>query len=68
MGSRPDYWRKELLYRGGDIERNAGPKRAVPARGGDVLVQDALPTTAQRHNVAVSEFQECMRLEDIHEL
>ena len=62
MGSRPDYWRKDLLYGGGEIERNAGPKRAVPARG------DALPTAAQRYDVAVTEFQECMRVEDIHEL
>ena len=28
LGSRPDYWRNELLYREGDIERHPGPKRA----------------------------------------
>ena len=56
MGSRPDYWRNELLYRGGNIERHSGAKRALPLRGRDVLVQNVLPTTAQRYDVAVSEF------------
>ena len=34
----------ELLYREGDIERHAGPQRALPSQGRDVLMQDALPT------------------------
>ena len=68
MGSRPDYWRKELLYRGGDIERNTGPRRALPPRGRDVLVQDFLPTTSQRYDVGVSEFEKYMRVRDIHGL
>ena len=47
-GSRPDHWRLELLF-----ERHPGPKRALPPRR-DVLVQDVLPTAAQRYDVAVS--------------
>ena len=46
MGSRPEYWRNELLYRADDIERHPGPKRARPLRGRDVPIQDILPTTA----------------------
>ena len=34
-------------------------------RGGDILKQDALPTTAQRCDVAVSEFEEDLRVKDI---
>ena len=43
MGSRPDCWRDELLYRAGDIERHPGPKRTLPLRGRDVLVHLVLP-------------------------
>ena len=43
-------------------------KRALPPRGRDVLVQDVLPTTAQRYDVAVSEFEEHLRVRDIHGL
>ena len=41
---------------------------AVPLRGRDVLVQDVLPTTALRYDVAVSEFQKYLRFRDIHGL
>ena len=44
-----------------DIERTLGPKRALSPRGRDVLVQDVLPTAAQRYDVAVSEFEEYLR-------
>ena len=67
-GSRPDYWRNELLYRGDDIERHPGPKRALPLRGRDVLVPDVLPTTAQRHDLAGSEFEKYLRVRDSHGL
>ena len=50
----PDYWRNELLYRGGDIERH-------------VLVQVGLPTTALRYDVAVSEMEEHLRVKSRHE-
>ena len=50
------YWRDEMLYRAGDVERH-GPKRALPLRGRDVLVQDVLPTTVQRYDMAVAEFE-----------
>ena len=48
-----------MLYRGGDIEKNPGPKRALHPRIRDVLVQgvlvqDVMPTTAQRFHVSVS--------------
>ena len=46
MGSRPEYWRNELLYRADDIERHPGPKRARPLRGRNVPIQDILPITA----------------------
>ena len=36
MGSLPDNWRIELLYRAGDIEGHPGPKRAFSSRGRDV--------------------------------
>ena len=49
-------WRNELLHRAGDIERHPG-KRALSLRGRDVLVQDVLPTTAQRYGGAVAEFE-----------
>ena len=49
MGSRPHHWRNEF------IERHPGPKRPLPLRGWDVLVQDDLPTTVQRYDVAASE-------------
>ena len=45
----------ELLYRADDIERL--PERALPLRGRDFLVRDVLLTTAQRYDVAVSEFE-----------
>ena len=61
VGSRADYWRRELLYRASDIERHPGPTQARPLRGQDVLVQDVLPTTAQRYDVAVSENIACQR-------
>ena len=32
-------------------------KRALPLRGRDVLVQDVLPTAAQRFDMAVSELE-----------
>ena len=65
-GAGPDHWRNELLYREGDIERHPGPKRALPSRGRDVPLQDALPTTAQHYDVAVSEFEEYLRVQEIH--
>ena len=68
MGSRPDYWRNELLYCGGDIKRHPGPKRALLLRGRDVLVQDVLPATAQRYDVTVSEFDKYLRVMDIRGL
>ena len=57
---------KELLYRGGGIDINPGPKRALPPRGRDVLVQDVLPTTAQLYDVTASEFEEYLRVRDSH--
>ena len=66
MGSRPDCWRNELLYRAGDIERHPCPKRALLLRGRDVLVQDVLLTTAQRYDVAFAEFDKYLRVRDIH--
>ena len=66
MGSRPDHRRNELLYRAGDIERHRGPERALPSRGRDILVQDGMPTTAQRWDAAVSEFERCLRVRDMH--
>ena len=63
MVTRPDYWRNELLFRACDIERHPGPKRTLPLRGRDVLVQDVLPTTAQRYDVAVVEFENRCELE-----
>ena len=54
VGSRPDYWRNELLYRAGDIECHPGPKRALPLRGRDVLVQDVPSATAQRCESQIS--------------
>ena len=62
MGSRPHYWRNELLYRAGDIERHSGPKRARPLRGRDVPMQDILPTTAQHFDVAVSKLDKYLRV------
>ena len=56
VGSRPDYWRNELLYRAVYIEKHPGPKRARPSRGRGVQIQDVLPTTAQHDDVAVSDF------------
>ena len=49
-GAGPIYRRNELLCRIGDIERNLGPKR------GRNVLQDALPSSAQHYDVAVSEF------------
>ena len=66
LGSPCLPWRNELLYRAGGIERHLGPKRALPLRGRDVLAQDVLPTTAQRYNLAVSEFEKYLRIRDIH--
>ena len=57
LGSLPDNWRNELLNRAGDIERHQEPKRASSSRGREVLVQDVLPTTAQRYDGAVAEFE-----------
>ena len=46
-----------------------GPKkREFPLRRRDVLVQDVLPTAAQRYDVAVSELEEQLRVRDIHGL
>ena len=42
--------------------------QSAPSRGWDVLVQDVLPTTARRCDVAVSEFEKCLRVRDIHGL
>ena len=56
-----------LLYREGDIERNPGPKRALHPRGRDIMVH-VLPTAVQRYDVAVSEFEEYLRVRDIHGL
>ena len=61
--------RNDVLYRGGDIEKNPGPKRALHPRGRDVLVQgvlvqDVLPTVAQRYDVAESEFEEYLRVRE----
>ena len=58
-----------MLYRGCDIEKNPAPKRALHPRGRDVLVQgvlvqDVLPTAAQRYDVAVSEFEEYLRVRE----
>ena len=39
MGSRPDYWRNEWLYRADDFARHPGPKRALPSRGRGVLIR-----------------------------
>ena len=49
---------------GGDIDRNPGPKRALPPRGRDVQVQDVLPTT-EGCDVAVTEFEEYLRVRDM---
>ena len=57
MESRQDFWRNELLYRPGEIERHLGAKRALLSRGRDVHMQDVLPTCAQHDDVAVSEFE-----------
>ena len=54
MGSLPDNWRNDLLCRAGDVERHPGPKYTLPSQGPHVLVQDVLPTTAQRYDVAVA--------------
>ena len=67
MGSRPDYWRNELFYRAGEIERHPGPKRTLPWRGRDVPMQDILPTAAQHNDVAVSKFEKYVRVGKIHE-
>ena len=56
-GVRDQTSKNKMLYRGSDIGRHPGPKRAHPLRGRDVLVQEVLPTSAQRHDVAVSEFE-----------
>ena len=66
IGAGPDNWRNELLYRGGDIERHPGPKKAIPLRGRDVLMQDVLPTAAQHRDVAVSELEKHLRVREIH--
>ena len=66
--TRPDDCQDELLYRAVDIERHTGPKRALPSRGRDVLVQDVLPTTAHRSDVPVAEFEKYLRVRDIHGL
>ena len=65
-GSRPDYWRNERLYRGGDIERHPGPKRALPSRGRSGLIQDMLPATAQHSDMAALELENYLRVKDIH--
>ena len=41
--TRPDYWRSDLLYRGGDTERHPGLNRALLLRGRDVLLWDVPP-------------------------
>ena len=58
-----------MLYRGGDIEKNPGSKRALHPRGRDVLVQgvlvqDVLPTVAQQYHVAESELEEYLRVRE----
>ena len=60
VGSRPDCWRNDVLCRAGDIEKQAGPKRALPSRGRGVLIQGMLPTTAQHDDVAVSDFEKIL--------
>ena len=50
------------------FERNPGSQRALHPRGRDVLVQDVRPTAAQRYDVAVSEFEEYLRVRDTHGL
>ena len=62
-GSRPDHWRLELLF-----ERHPGPKRALPPRRRDVLVQDVLLTSAQRYDVAVSVCENMCESRDMHGL
>ena len=54
------YCRDGFLYRGGDIERHPGPKRASFLRRRDVLMQDVSPTAA------VSKFEEHFRVKNIH--
>ena len=57
-----DDWRKDLLYRAGDIKRHPEHKRALSWRGGDVLV------LAQRHDGAVADFEKYLSVRDIHGL
>ena len=66
-GSRPDYWRNELLYRGGDVENHPGPERALLFRKRNVLLQEVASTIALRCDVAVSGFEKCLRVRNIHE-
>ena len=61
----PNRWRN-TLYREGDIERHPGPKRAMPLRDWDVLLQDVLPTTAEHCDVAGSEFEKQLRVGEVH--
>ena len=66
LGPAPDHWRSEILCRAGDIERHPGPQRAMLLRGRDVLLQYVLPSAAQHSDVAISEFENCLRVGKIH--
>ena len=57
--------RNDLLYRAVDIERHPGPERAYSSRGRDVVVQDVMPTTAQRYDGAVPDFEKLLGVRDI---
>ena len=63
-GAGLDYCRNESLYRGADIERYRGPKRSLPLRGLDVLVQDVLPTAA--HTTWPLQNWKYLRVKEIH--
>ena len=51
MGSRPEYWRNELLYRGGDIEKHPGPEPPLSSRQ-NAQLQSMPPNTALHYDEA----------------
>ena len=62
MGSRLDYWRNEILYRGSDVQQHPGRERALSKT--ERLAARGVHYCVPRYDVAVAEFEQYLGVRD----